>query len=247
MPKQIDMMRLREEEVFSLLEFISHKTKGFSNPKCITIGGYAIRAYIPFSRYTRDCDFVLKKTNKWQIDEINRMLSRRVKAEIFEKKEKYGFLKMISIIQSGKTKIKVSLDFMEGQVRGRTGKQIVLIDEKFIDNSTLTNIQIAGKEIDIYVPDYTDYLIMKVVSGRPSDVRDIAALIWKNDVPDTLNTRLNEILPFPDIFFKNINELIVPAISDKRFVNSWRGTYITTEFTEENKIEVLKKLTDIDV
>ena len=111
----------------------------------------------------------------------------------------------------------------------------------------MTKIQIAGEEIDIYVPDYTDYLIMKVVSGRPSDVRDIAALIWKNDVPETLNTRLKEILPFPDIFFKSINEIVVPAISDKRFVNSWRGTYITTEFTEENKIEVLKKLTDIDV
>ena len=133
MPKHIDMMRLREEEVFSLLEFISKKTKGFSNPKLITIGGYAIRAYIPFTRYTRDCDFVLRKTNKWQIDEISSMLSKRIKTEILEKKEKCGFLKMISFIQSGKTKIKVSLDFMEGQVRGRTGKQIVLIDEKFIE------------------------------------------------------------------------------------------------------------------
>lgn len=146
MPKHIDMMRMREEEVFSLLEFISQNTQGFSNPKCITIGGYAIRAYIPFSRYTRDCDFVMRKTNKWQIDGLNRMLSSRIKAEIIEKKEKYGFLKMISIIRSGKTKIKVSLDFMEGQVRGRTGKQIILIDEKFIDNSTLTKIQLAGKK-----------------------------------------------------------------------------------------------------
>jgi hypothetical protein len=195
------MMRLREEEIFSLFEFISQKTKGFSNPKLITIGGYAIRAYIPFSRFTRDCDFVLRKTKKWQIDEINRILSRKIKTEIFEKKEKFGFLKMISFIQSGKTKVKVSLDFMEGQVRGRTGKQVVLIDKKFMDISTLTKIQVGGKEIELYVPDYTDYLIMKVVSGRPSDVRDIAALIWKNDVPETLNTRLKEILPFPDIFF----------------------------------------------
>ncbi len=247
MPKHIDMMRLREEEIFSLLEFISQNTQGFSNPKCITIGGYAIRAFVQFSRYTRDCDFVLRKTNKWQIDDINRMLSGRIKAEILEKKEKYGFLKMISIIQSGKTKIKVSLDFMEGQVRGRTSKQIVLIDEKFIDNSTLTEIQAAGKKIDIYVPDYVDYLIMKVVSGRPSDIRDIAALIWKNDVPKTLNARLKEILPYPDFFFKNINEVVMPAISDKRFVNSWRGTFITTEFSEESKIEVLKQLTDIEV
>lgn len=241
------MMRLREEEVFSLLELISQNTQGFSNPKCIAIGGYAIKAYIPFSRYTRDCDFVLGGKKKWQIDEINRILSRRIKTEIIEKKEKYGFLKMISFIRAGKTKVKVSLDFMEGQIRGRTGKQIVLIDQKFIDNSSFTKIHISGKEIELYVPDYADYLIMKVVSARPSDVRDIAALIWKNEVPETLNIRLKEILPFPEIFFKNINEIVVSAISDKRFVNSWRGTYITTEFTEESKIEVLKKLNNIEV
>ena len=240
-------MRMREEKIFSYLESISQKTEGFSNPKLIVIGGYALRAYIPFSRFTRDCDFVMKKEDDWKIDEIKKLLSKEINIETFEKKDGYGFLRMIDFIQAGRNKIKISLDFMEGQVRGRTGEQIVLIDEKFIDNSTMTKIQIAGKEIDIYVPDYADYLIMKVVSGRPSDIRDIAALIWKNDIPENITTRLKEILPFPDIFFKNINEIIVPAISNKRFVNSWRGTYITTEFTEENKTKILKKLTDIDV
>jgi hypothetical protein len=238
------MMRMREEKIFSVLESISQKTEGFSNPKLIVIGGYALRAYIPFSRFTRDCDFVIKKEDDWKIDEIKKLLSKEINIETFEKKDEYGFLRMIDFIEAGRNKIKISLDFMEGQVRGRTGEEIFLIDEKFIDNSTMTKIQIAGKEIDIYVPDYADYLIMKVVSGRPSDIRDIAALIWKNDIPENITTRLKEILPFPDIFFKNINEIIVPSISNKRFVNSWRGTYITTEFTEENKTKILKKLTD---
>jgi hypothetical protein len=238
------MMRMREEKIFSYLESISQKTEGFSNPKLIVIGGYALRAYIPFSRFTRDCDFVIKKEDDWKIDEIKKLLSKEINIETFEKKDEYGFLRMIDFIEAGRNKIKISLDFMEGQIRGRTGEEIFLIDEKFIDNSTMTKIQIAGKEIDIYVPDYADYLIMKVVSGRPSDIRDIAALIWKNDIPENITTRLKEILPFPDIFFKNINEIIVPSISNKRFVNSWRGTYITTEFTEENKTKILKKLTD---
>ncbi len=47
LPKHIDIMRMREEEIFSLLEFTSQKTQGFSDPKLITIGGYALRAYIP--------------------------------------------------------------------------------------------------------------------------------------------------------------------------------------------------------
>jgi len=31
-------------------------------------------------------------------------------------------------------------------------------------------------------------------------------------------------------------------ISDKRFIGSWRGTFLTTEFDEENKNKVLRKL-----
>jgi len=238
-------MRKREEEIYSLLEFISRKTEGFSKPKLTTIGGYALRAYIPFTRYTRDCDFVIKKEGDWKIDKIKELLSKRMNIEKIEKREKYGFLRMIDFIRSGKSKIKISLDFMEGEVRGRSKEQVVLIDGKFIKESKLKKIPIAEKEMEILVPDYRDYLILKVVSGRPSDVRDIAALIWKNDIPVNIKTRLKEILPHPEIFFKNINEIVVPTISDKRFVNSWRGTYITTEFTEESKTEILKKLNDL--
>jgi hypothetical protein len=238
-------MRKREEEIYSLLEFISRKTKGFSNPKLIIIGGYALRAYIPFTRYTRDCDFVIRKEGDWKIDEIKELLSKRMNIEKIEKREKYGFLRMIDFIQFGKSKIKISLDFMEGEVRGRLKEQVVLIDGKFIKKSKLTKISIAEKEMGIFVPDYKDYLILKVVSGRPSDVRDIGALIWKNDIPKNVKTRLNELLPYPEIFLKNINKIVVPAISDKRFVNSWRGTYITTEFTEVSKTEILKKISDL--
>ena len=81
MPKHIDIMRMREEEIFSLLEFISQKTQGFSDPKLITIGGYALRAYIPFSRYTRDCDFVMRKEVDWGIDTLKTLLSKKINIE----------------------------------------------------------------------------------------------------------------------------------------------------------------------
>ena len=35
---------------------------------------------------------------------------------------------------------------------------------------------------------------------------------------------------------------IANDISDKRFLDSWKGTFVTTEFTEKTKEEVLKKL-----
>jgi len=68
--KQIEIMQLREKEIGKLLEYISKKSEGFTKPKIITIGGYALRGHMPFSRYTRDCDFVLKKKNGWHLDSI---------------------------------------------------------------------------------------------------------------------------------------------------------------------------------
>ena len=58
MPKHADVMSLREEEIFKLVNFISRKSKNFTNPEIILIGGYALRAYIPYSRYTRDSPFI---------------------------------------------------------------------------------------------------------------------------------------------------------------------------------------------
>jgi len=61
LPKVIDLMKRREDEILSSLLFLSEKTKGFTDPELITIGGYALRVFIPFPRFTRDCDFVNEK------------------------------------------------------------------------------------------------------------------------------------------------------------------------------------------
>ncbi|NHV96677.1 MAG: hypothetical protein HA494_02660 [Thaumarchaeota archaeon] len=58
MPKAIDIVKRREEEILSSLLFLSEKTKGFTDLELIMIGGYALRDFTPFSRFTRDCDFI---------------------------------------------------------------------------------------------------------------------------------------------------------------------------------------------
>jgi hypothetical protein len=79
------------------------------------------------------------------------------------------------------------------------------------------------------------------MSARPSDIRDIATLVWKNGIPDNLNDEAKKKLAHPEIIKKNL-KLIQKDISDKRFLDSWKGTFVTTEFTEKTKEEVLKKL-----
>lgn len=238
MVKHSEIMNLREVEIGKIIEHLSEKTDAFENPKMLLIGGYALRAFTSFSRYTRDCDFVLKKSDGWNIDKIQKMLSKDMSAEAFEKRDSYGFIRCVKLL---KTNAKISIDFMEGEVRGRTDEQIFFVTEKFMQKATKLKIAIAEKTIEMYVPDYTDYLILKLMSARPSDIRDIATLVWKNGIPDNLKEEAKKTLSYPEIIEKNL-KLIISDISDKRFLDSWKGTFVTTEFTERTREEVLKKL-----
>jgi hypothetical protein len=231
-------MNLREEEISKVIGQLSKQTDGFDNPKMILIGGYALRAFTSFSRYTRDCDFVLKKSDGWNLDKIQQMLSNEMSAEAFEKRGSYGFLRCVRRLKAA---AKISIDFMEGEVRGRTDQQVFCITEKFIHKAKKVKITIAEKTFEMYVPGYMDYLILTLMSARPSDIRDIATLVWKNGIPDGLKEEAKKTLAHPKIIEENL-KLIISDISDKRFLDSWKGTFVTTEFTENIKEEVLKKL-----
>ena len=241
MVKQIEIMKRREQEIGKLLDFVSKKSSGFTKPKLVLIGGYALRAFIPFSRYTRDCDFALKKKNGWTLNQIKNWLSKNTSVESFEKRGDYGFLRCIKAFD--KASIKASFDFMEGKVVGRDEeRQVVVIDEKFVEDSNLVNLKVAEKEVEVFVPTYADYMILKIVSCRRSDVRDIAALIWKNKIPSEIHKRAREMLPNPKVFEKNLRKIVIPEISDERFVNSWRGMFLTSEFNDDVKREVIKQI-----
>ncbi len=238
MVNHLEIMNLREVEIGKIIDQLSEKTVSFENPKMVLIGGYALRAFTSFSRYTRDCDFVLKKSDGWNIDKIQKMLSKDMSAEAFEKRGSYGFLRCVKLLEAN---AKISMDFMEGEVRGRLDEQIFFLTEKFMQKATKVKIAVAEKTIDMYVPDYTDYLILKLMSARPSDIRDIATLVWKNGIPDNLKEEAKKTLAHPEIIVKNL-KLIISDISDKRFLDSWKGTFVTSEFTERTREEVLKKL-----
>lgn len=238
MVKHSEIMNLREEEIGRIIEQLSKQTKGFDNPQMVLIGGYALRSFTSFSRYTRDCDFVLRKSDGWNLEKIQNLLPKDLTTETFEKRDSYGFLRCIKMLKSG---AKIAIDFMEGEVRGRTDEQVFFVTNKFMQRTKKVKIAIADKTIEMYVPDYTDYLILKFMSARPSDMRDIATLVWKNGIPDGIEKRAKETLAYPEILKKNL-KFVLADISDKRFLDSWKGTFVTTEFTEKTKEQVLKKL-----
>jgi hypothetical protein len=242
--RYVEIVRRREEEIARIIEFLSEKSNCFEDPKLILIGGYGLRAFIPFVRSTRDCDFVLKKEN-WNLDKIKEWLSKEFLIENFEKKNSSGYMRCIKLIKVRRI-IRISLDFMEGEVIGRTKKDRVMIDEKFVLNSLKTRIKVADREIEVRVPSYLDYFILKVVSGRASDARDIATLVWKNGLPKQLKERVKEMMLYPEVFREKLRESILPTIKDERFLHSWRGTFMTTELNEEIKKKIIEKLSKLN-
>ena len=236
---KLNIMEIREEAISEILERLSSLTDGFTNPKLILIGGYAFRAYVDISRHTRDCDFVIRQSD---LEQITEWLGLDVQA--FHQEEGFGYLRLLKLHKIGNRDVKLSFDFMQGKVTGRTEDDRIAIDQKFVQNSAQTVITIGHKEIEFFIPDYTDYLILKLASARPGDIRDIAALIWKCGLPENLENRAAEIMANPDLLVKNIST-IIQTISDSRFVDSWRGTFVTREFTEEDKQAVIVSLEEL--
>lgn len=208
----------------------------------ILIGRYALRAFIKFSRFTRDCDFIVEKENGWNLDKLKEGLPEGYSVEDEKKLGNCGFMRRVKLVQHNKAKVKVSIDFMEGEIRGRIAEERVLIDKTMFKNSKPTSITITDENVSIAVPSYVDYFIMKVVSSRASDMRDLASLIHENGIPLGLKERINQILPYPQIFKEKIEEIIIPEIRKATFLDSWRGIFATTQYSEKDKEEVIEQL-----
>jgi len=242
LPRAIELMRQREEELLRVLSYLSERTSSFSDPRLILIGGYALRAFISFARFTRDCDFAIKKQKEeWIIDKLLGFLPEEFSVERLEKLDSYGFMRCVKFVKHNRAGVKVSLDFMEGEIRGRGQKDVILIDDAMI-KGVKTTISVAGEKITVIVPSYVDYFIMKVISARPSDVRDIASLVIEQGIPQGLSTRIRQILPYPEVFRSKFEEIIIPAMKRKSFIDSWRGIFGTTKYTEEDKRKVISSL-----
>jgi len=234
-------MRRREEEILEAVKHLSDETDAFSKPQMMVIGGYALRAFIPFSRFTRDCDFAVKKKNGWGIDFLKKILPDGFSVEHEEKRGSYGFMRCIKFLRHEKNRIKVSIDFMEGEIRGREEKDVIVIDKKMIKRREFVELVIGGEGVRIPVPCYTDYFIMKVVSCRASDIRDVAAMVLERGIPESLDERVKEVLPHPEIFGAQLNR-IISEIKKKTFLNSWRGIFGTKKYSEGDRKKVLKIL-----
>lgn len=114
------------------------------------------------------------------------------------------------------------MDFMEGEIRGRESKDVILVDEAMMEGVRAA-ITVAGEKVGVLVPRYVDYFIMKVISARPSDVRDLASLVLERGLPPGLTGRIMQILPYPEVFRSKLEGNLIPTLKRRTFVDSWRA------------------------
>jgi len=238
-------MKKREKELLTAVKRLLKGTEGFTDPKLVLIGGYALRAFIRFTRFTRDCDFIVRKKDGWNLDRIKLIMLEDYNMEAEKRHESYGFMRWVKYVSYDKARIKVSLDFMEGEIRGRKPEEVILIDEAMVEGSRPAFISIAGEQVKFFVPSYVDYFIMKVVSSRASDIRDIASLILEKGVPRGAVERAKEILPHSKVFGEKLKRSVIPEIKKRTFLDSWRGIFATTSYTDEDKKRVIEQLEEL--
>ncbi|MBI4117020.1 nucleotidyl transferase AbiEii/AbiGii toxin family protein [Candidatus Pacearchaeota archaeon] len=207
----MEQLHLREKEIFETLKLL--KKNNF-----VVIGGYAVNAYA-LPRFSVDCDMVVKDNKEVEKIEIELLKLGYIKIKRnFE--IPYGgkfirYEKRISGI------FKVSMDIMVGNVVDR-GTNAGFSAKWIFENSKLRNLK--GKTISenlklrIINPDAL--FVMKMISCRPTDIRDIFLLIGFIRDKKWMQNQISGRVDFADRL-----KIVKKKISSKQFKDDLQGVF----------------------
>ncbi len=220
------MLQLREKEILDTLE----KLKGFD---FVLIGGYAVNAYT-LPRFSVDCDIVLAKQDD--------LLKRSVEGQgyILEESDKravpYGgeFFRYEKEIEKG---FKVSMDMLVGRVVDRqTGAAFTA--EWVFKNSSLRLLKgkTITKELKLRIVDLDALIVMKFISCRNTDIRDIFMLMPSSKDRQWIKYEISKRISFEDRFSR-----VRGMVTSKKFKDNLQGVYgyIDLKVFEKHKNSIL--------
>lgn len=208
----MEKLQIREKEIFETL-------KKLKNIEFVIIGGYAVNPYtIP--RFSVDCDVVLKDENELK------KLSKSLEENGYIKKPtpKVDLPYHGDFIRYEKDVIEnidASFDILFKEVFGRNNKVSFNADWIF-ENSSL--ILLKGKtitdKIKLRVINIDALIVMKFISCRETDIRDIFMLTSKAKDPKWIKDEIIKRYNFDEKFKK-----IKDKITSKDFKNNLQGVY----------------------
>jgi len=215
------MLQLREKEIFETLEKI--KRIDF-----VVIGGYAVNAYT-LPRFSVDCDIVVKENIKL----LHKLLQKK-KYKIAEKDYKKKFLRYEKNIGRN---FKVSMDILVGEIIDRQTNSVFTADWVF-KNSSLRFLKgkTITEELKLRIIDIDALIVIKFISCRSTDIRDVFMLMPKAKDKDWIKNEISKKFDFKDRFSK-----VKDKITSLKFKDDLQGVYgyIDEVLFEKHKKAVL--------
>jgi len=222
------MLQLREKEIFETL-------KKMIKFQFVIIGGYAVNAYT-LPRFSVDCDIVVK--NKDELREIKEALINfgYLKEESNKDITSYygDFLRLEKDLGDN---IKVSIDILIREVLDRQTNATFSADWVF-DNSEVRTLRgkTITEELKLRIINLDALFILKLVSCRLTDIRDIFMLAPNIKNKEWIKEEISKKYNFNKLFLKVKNK-----ITTKQFKDSLQGVYgiIDDKVFEKHKKAIL--------
>src|SRR3989344_353995 len=222
----MEKLQLREKDIFETL-------KDLKNIDFVVIGGYAVNPYT-LQRFSVDCDLVLKDENELK--------------KLFIELEKNGYIKIdtpkaelpyhgdfMRYEKNIMKDIRAGFDILFKEVFGRRDKISFHADWIFKNSSLML---LKGKTIidklKLRVINIDALIVMKFISCRGTDIRDVFILITKAKDLKWIKDEIIKRTNFDEKF-----EIIKNKIISNDFRNSLQGVYGKID---DKTLEAYKKI-----
>jgi hypothetical protein len=213
----------REGEVMRILNRLSSTGVVF-----VVVGGYGVSAYR--HRYSIDADIVVRKE---ELNKFAEILEGEAYAYTASKKLENTYLTEFMRYERDNPKVSVDL-LIDGLGCRQTGAAYSF--EFLLENSTLMEIKGIQDNVKVYVPTREILIIMKLHSGRLTDLRDVAALTFGLDL-EFIKKHL--FRGNQNIIRKNMKKLET-LLENKGFQDSFKGVFMEKKY--QIKKDDIKKL-----
>jgi len=216
----------RENEIMEVLKELAGKGLDF-----IVIGGYGVSAYK--HRFSVDADIVIRKEDQAKFEDI---LKKRGYKTIKTKKLGGDYSSEYVMYENGEKR--TSVDLLIGGVAVRQTGASFGFDFLWV-NSGGMEIEGINKSVKARVPQREILVAMKLHSGRPTDLRDVAALA------SSLNMeKINKIIFRGDInVLKHHIKSLGEMASKQDFQDSFKGVFQEKNYRID--MEEIKKLLNL--
>lgn len=216
----------RENEIMDTLREFADSGLEF-----VVVGGYAVSAFR--HRFSIDADIVIRKGDRGKFEQI--LHERNYRKAFSTQLENICSSEFVRYENSG---LKVNIDLLIGGLGVRqTGAAFSF--EFLWDNSAKKLIEGTDKAVKTHVPSREILIVLKLHSGRLTDLRDVAALSFDLN----LNViRKNLFIGNQSVLKKNMEKL--KALTEKpEFRDSFKGVFMEKGYRiNPNEINKLAKL-----